>query len=63
MFWKFDVYTMSSKNKFNRHTFAFLTIAFVSIFLYPVAVSGTITLVWILLGLVVLAATLILITK
>jgi len=51
------------KNKFNRHTFAFLTIAFVSIFLYPVAVSGTITLVWILLGLVVLAATLILITK
>jgi len=51
------------KNKFNRHTLAFLIIAFASIFLYPVVMAGTITFTWILLGLVVLAATLTLMTK
>jgi len=51
------------KNKFNRQTLAFLTIAFASIFLYPVAIAGAITFAWILLGLFVLAAILTLMTK
>jgi len=51
------------KTKFKRHTTAFLIIALASIFLYPVAQSGLITFTWSLLGLVILAALLILTTK
>jgi hypothetical protein len=47
---------MSSKNKFNRHTIAFVTIALASIFLYPAAQAGLFVITWILLGLVLLAA-------
>jgi len=51
------------KNKFNRHTIAFLTVAITSIFLYPAALAGTVTFTWILLGQVLLAAILTLLTK
>lgn len=44
------------KNRFTRHTIAFLTIALVSIFLYPIAQAGSFALAWIFLGLAVLAA-------
>lgn len=51
------------KNKFNRQTIAFLTIALASIFLYPVAQASLTAITWLLLGLIVLAAFLTLITK
>lgn len=51
------------KNKFNRHTIAFLTIALASILLYPASTAGSVTVVWSLLGLVILAGLLTLITK
>jgi len=51
------------KNKFNRHTIAFMTIALASIFLYPAALAGLATVIWPLLGLVLLAAILTLTTK
>jgi hypothetical protein len=54
---------MSSKNKFSRYTIAFLTIALASIFLYPTALAGMSSGVWLLLGLVIIAATLTLSTK
>ena len=44
------------KNKFNRHTIAFLTIALASILLYPAAQAGLASAIWLLLGLVILAA-------
>ena len=44
------------KNKFNRHTTAFLTIALASVFLYPAAQVGVASVTWLLLGLVILAA-------
>jgi len=51
------------KNKFNRHTIAFLTIALASILLYPAAMLGMTSVTWPLLGLVLLAAILTLTTK
>jgi hypothetical protein len=51
------------KNKFNRHTTAFLTIALVSILLYPVAQAGLASIAWLFLGLVIIAALLTLSTK
>jgi hypothetical protein len=51
------------RNKFNRHTLAFVTIALASIFLYPAAQHGAKILIWILLGLVPLAALTTLLTK
>ena len=51
------------KNKFNRHTIAFLTIALASILLYPAAQAGLESAIWPLLGLVILATTLTLTTK
>jgi hypothetical protein len=50
-------------NKFYRHTFAFLTIALASIFLYSAAQAGLVVATWVLLGLVILAAFLTLMTK
>jgi len=44
------------KNKFNRHTTAFLMITMASILLYPVAQAGMASATWLLLGLVILAA-------
>jgi hypothetical protein len=54
---------MSSKTKFSRYTTAFLTIALASILLYPSALAGMASGVWILLGLVIAAALLTLSTK
>jgi hypothetical protein len=54
---------MSSKNKFNRHTIAFVTIALASIFLYPAAQTELFTITWLLLGLAILAALTALTTK
>jgi len=51
------------KTKFNRHTIAFLTIALVSILLYPIAQIGLVTIAWLFLGLVILAAIFTLATK
>jgi len=51
------------KNKFNRHTIAFLAISVASILLYPAAQAGLTVATWLLLGLVVLAAILTLTTK
>jgi hypothetical protein len=51
------------KNKFNRHKIAFLTIALASILLYPAAMAGLVTVSWSLLGLVILAGLLTLMTK
>jgi hypothetical protein len=51
------------KNKFSRHTAAFLTVALASIFLYPLAQAGLATFIWLLLSLVILAAILTLTTK
>jgi hypothetical protein len=51
------------KNKFNRYTTAFLTIALASILLYPVVQAGLVSVSWPLLGLVILAALLTLGTK
>jgi hypothetical protein len=51
------------KNKFHRHTIAFLTIALSSISLYLTAQAGLIAITWPLLGLVILAALLTLMTK
>jgi hypothetical protein len=51
------------KNKFNRHTIAFLTIALSSILLYPSAQAGAAKSTWFLLGLVILAAILTITTK
>lgn len=50
-------------NKFNRHLTALLAIALASIFLYPLAEAGLVTLTWTLLGMAVLAALLTLMTK
>jgi hypothetical protein len=51
------------RNKFNRHTIAFLTVALGSILLYPLAQAGLVTFTWIFLGLVILSAILTLTTK
>jgi hypothetical protein len=51
------------KNKFKRHTTAFLMIALVSISLYPLAQAEMVTFTWFFLGLVILAAILTLTTK
>lgn len=51
------------KNKFNRHTTAFLTIALASILLYPTAMAGLASVVFLLLGIVIFAAVLTLSTK
>ncbi|MGB7874006.1 MAG: hypothetical protein WBL25_06450 [Anaerolineales bacterium] len=51
------------KNKFNRQTIAFVTIALASIFLYPTVQAGMMIVTWILLSLVLLAALTTLITK
>ena len=51
------------KNKFNRHTTAFLTVALASILLYPLAQAGSAPFTWLFLGLVILAAILTLTTK
>ena len=51
------------KNKFNRHTTAFLTIALVSVLLYPATQVGLAAAIWLFLGLIVLAAILTLSTK
>jgi hypothetical protein len=51
------------KNKFNRHTLAFLTIALASIFLYPAALAGLVTVNWLLLSLIILAGLLTLLTN
>jgi hypothetical protein len=51
------------KNKFNRYTNAFLTIALASIFLYLAAQAESNPFTWILLGLIVLAAFFTLMTK
>ena len=50
-------------NKFNRHTTAFLTITLASILLYPSTQAGMTSVVWFLLGLVIIAALLTLSTK
>jgi len=51
------------KNKFNRQTFAFLTISLASILLYLTAQNGTELVSWILLSLVLIAALTTLLTK
>ena len=51
------------KNKFNRHTIAFLTTTLASILLYPLAQAGLVMFTWSLIGLVILAAILTLTTK
>lgn len=51
------------KNKFNRQLTAFLTLALVSILLYPVAKTGQTILTWSMLVIAVLAALLTLMTK
>jgi hypothetical protein len=51
------------KNKINRHTLAFLTIALDSVFLYPIVKTGLTTVTWIFLGLVIMAALITLMTK
>jgi hypothetical protein len=51
------------KQKFNRQTIAFLTIVLASILLFPAGEVGFNAITWMLLGLVILAATLILFTK
>jgi hypothetical protein len=51
------------RNKFKRQTLAFVTIALASIFLYPAAQAGTLAIIWILLGLAILAALFTLMTK
>jgi len=51
------------KNKLNRHTAAFLTVALASIFLYPATQAGLFILTWIFLGLVILAALITLTTR
>ncbi|MBN1449674.1 MAG: hypothetical protein JW963_01550 [Anaerolineales bacterium] len=51
------------KDKFNRQTITFLTISLASILLYPAAQAGLSAVTWLLFGLVILAATLILTTK
>jgi uncharacterized membrane protein YobD (UPF0266 family) len=51
------------KNKINCQTIAFVAISLASILLYPAAQAGQTITTWLLLGLVVLAATLTLITK
>jgi len=51
------------KNGFHRQTIAFLTIALSSIFLYPTIQAGRTATAWLLLGFVVLAALLTLMTK
>jgi hypothetical protein len=51
------------KNKFNRHTTAFLTIALASVLLYPAAQVGLASVSWPLLGMIILAAILTLSTK
>jgi hypothetical protein len=51
------------KSKFNRQTAAFLAIALASILLYPAALAGLATVSWLLLGLVILAGLLTLLTK
>jgi hypothetical protein len=51
------------KSEFNRHTIAFLTIVLASIFLYPAALAGLVTISWLLFGLVILAGLLTLLTK
>jgi hypothetical protein len=51
------------RNKFNRHTTAFLTIALASILIYPLAEAGLVTFTWLLLGLAVLAALITVMTK
>jgi len=51
------------KTEFSRHTIAFLTIALVSIFLYPAAQAGLFVVIWILLGLFIMAAFLTMIIK
>lgn len=51
------------KNKFSRHTIAFLTVALASILLYPLAQAGTVLFTWLFLGLVLLAAMLTLTSK
>lgn len=49
--------------KFKRQTIACVIIAFASFFLYPIAQAGTVLLIWFLLGWILLAAFLTLITK
>jgi len=51
------------KNKFNRHTIAFLTIALVSVSVHLTARADLVLATWLLLGLALLAALLTLITK
>jgi len=51
------------KNKFNRHTIAFVTLVLASILLYPAAHAGWMAATWLLLGSIVLAGLLTLLTK
>lgn len=51
------------KDKFKRHTTAFLTFTLASILLYPTAQSGAMGASWLLLGLVLLVASVTLFTK
>jgi len=51
------------KNKFNRQTFAFLTVSLASVLLYPTAQNEMDLVTWILLGLVLIAALTTLLTK
>jgi hypothetical protein len=51
------------KDKFTRHTIAFVIIALSAVLLYPVALADAVTLTWILLGTTGLAAFLTIITK
>ena len=51
------------KNKFNRHTTAFLIVTLASTLLYSTAQARLATAIWLLLGMVVLAAILTLATK
>jgi hypothetical protein len=51
------------KTKLKRHTIAFLGIALASILLYPFAQVGLVTVSWSLLGLIILAAILTILTK
>jgi uncharacterized MnhB-related membrane protein len=51
------------KSKFNRHVIAFSAVSLASIFLYPLAEAGLVTLTWVFLGLAVLAAILTILTK
>jgi hypothetical protein len=52
-----------SKNKFEAHLTVFLLMTLPSIALYYAAQSGAIALIWVLLGLVVLANVLVLLIK